>query len=188
MFNTYINIGGTSIDLIENDHLSEILAYEGCENLANYVEWLGFNKDPDLIVLSSMHHYYYDVEEMKNVKTVVNLKQLNQIKHVRDFLHSVFRILPLKCNFIGCFTDNTKKNGLGSLIDSSDSEAVENGIISRNPFLNMIYSMMDSRTYKSMSRKSVRLLLEDHGLKVLDITEFDDLTYFCAQKVRTNNN
>jgi hypothetical protein len=187
-FNTYINLGGTSIDLVENNPLSEILANEGNENFVNYVSWLGLDKDPDLVVLSSMHHYFYGAEEMKKVKTVVNLKELNQIKHLRDFLHSIFSALPSKCNFIGCFTDNSKQNNLGLNLNSSDYEAIENGIVSRNPFLNMIYNIMDSRTYKTMSRKSVRISLEDHGFKVIDMTELNGLTFFFAQKVRTTRN
>ena len=38
-------------------------------------------------------------------------------------------------------------------------------------FLNMIYNMIDSKTNKYMSERSVSLLLEDHGFKVLDMTE-----------------
>jgi len=188
IFNTYINLDGTAIDLVENKPFYEILTNEGTENFVKYLSWLGLEKDPDLVVLSSIHHYFYSAEEMKKVKTVVNLKELNQIKHLRDFLHSIFSALPSKCNLIGCFTDNSKQNNLGLNLNSSDFKAIENGIGSRNPFLNMIYNIMDSRTYKTMSRKSVRISLEDHGFKVIDMTELNSLTLFFAQKVKTTSN
>jgi hypothetical protein len=44
--------------------------------------------------------------------------------------------------------------------------------------------MIDSKTYKYMSEKGVSLLLRDHGFNVLDMTEYNGLTYFLAQKVR----
>lgn len=192
--NTFIDLGGTPLSLVKNNPVFEILTAEGCENFVTYIEWLGLAKDRNLVVLSSMHHYYYDAEEMRNVKTVINLKELNQIKQINSFLHSIFHILPPKSNFIGCFVDNKKQNGFVLRNNSSDyqskrnSEAIENGIISRIPFLNMIYSMMDSRTNKYLSGTNVTLMLEDHGFKVLDMTELNGLTYFCAQRLRTADN
>jgi len=192
--NTLFELTDTSIGLAENNPVFEILTAEGCENFVNYIEWLGLAKDPNLVVLSSQHHYYYDAEEMKNVKTVINLKELNQIKQINSFLHSIFHILPQKSNFIGCFVDNKKINGYvirnnsSSYHNKRSFDAIENGIVSRIPFLNMLYSFMDSRTNKYMSGTSVSLLLEDHGFKVLDMTELNGLTYFCAQRLRTADN
>jgi hypothetical protein len=131
---------------------------------------------------------------MKNVKTVVNLKELNKFKEIKGFLHSIFHILPAKSNFIGCFIDNEKQN-IFALRDSSsehdlkrNSDDVENGIVSRIPFLNMIYSMMDSRTNRFLSRANVTLLLQNHGFKVINMTEINGLTYFRAQTLRTTEN
>jgi hypothetical protein len=188
--NTLINLGGTSIDLVRNSPGFEILSAEAAENFMDYVEMLGLAKDPNLVVLSSLRHYYYDAEEMINVNTVVNLKELNQIKQIKDFFHSIFHILPANCNFIGCFVDNKKQSSFILGNSPSDdhykrnSDAIENGIASRSPFLNMIYSMIDSKTNKYMSERSVSILLEDHGFRVLDMTELNGLTYFLAQRTR----
>jgi len=188
--NSLVNMGSTAVDLVKNNPGFEILTAENCENFTNYVELLGLTSDPNLVVLSSLHHYYYDAEEMTNVKTVINLKELNQIKQIKDFLHSIFHILPPDCNFVGCFVDNKKQNGFVLSNGPSDfhykrnSDAIENGIASSSPFLNMIYSMIDSKTNKYMSERSVSLLLEDNGFKVLNMTELNGLTYFLAQKTR----
>jgi len=155
---------------------------------------LGLDRDTNLVVLSSSHHYYYDAEEMINVKTVINLKELNQIKQIKDFLHLIFHILPPKCNFVGCFINNKKQNSFGLNTNQSDfyykrnSDAIEHGIASSSPFLNKIYNMIDSKTNKYMSKRSVSLLLGENGFKVLDMTEMDGLTYFCAQSLRTADN
>jgi hypothetical protein len=42
--------------------------------------------------------------------------------------------------------------------------------------------MLDSRTDKYLKGVNITLLLEDLGFKVLDMTELNGLTYFCAQK------
>jgi hypothetical protein len=180
-------------DFTGNSPVSEICAFEGCKNLYNYLEWLDLAKDPDLVVLSSMHHYYYDAEEMKNVKTVVNLKELNQIKEVKSFIHSIFHILPPKSYFVGYFVDNKKKNGYASgnkMIrgQSKDiSEAIENGIASRIPFFNIIFNIMDNRTKRYLSRNNVTILLEGLGFKILDLTELFGTTYFCTQRLGSAN-
>ena len=192
--NTLVSLGGTSIDLVERNPVLNILTNEDCENFAKYIEKLGLTKDTNMVVLSSLHHYYYDAEEMTNVKTVINLKELNQIKQLKGFLHSIFHILPPSCNFIGCFVNNKKQNGFVLSTSPSDSyykknsDAIENGIVSSSPFLNMIYNMIDSKTNKYMSERSVSLVLGEHGFKVLDMTEMDGLTYFCAQSFRTADN
>jgi hypothetical protein len=131
---------------------------------------------------------------MINVSTVINLKELNQIKQLKDLLHSIYHILTPNCNFIGCFVNNKKQNGFvlntnpGDFYYKRNSNAIENGIASSSPLLNMIYNMIDSKTNKYMSEKSVSFLLEEHGFKVVDMTEIDGLTYFCAQSLRTADN
>jgi hypothetical protein len=178
---------------VENDSL-RILNSEGHESFVNYIEWLGLGKDPDMLVLSSLHHYYYDAEEMKHVRTVINVKELNQIKNIEDFIYSINHILSPKSYFLGCFTDNKKTNGylLSGGITANNSrkrsEAVENGIVSRIPFLNMMFSIMDSKTNSFLSKRSVRTLLEDHGFKVVDITDLNNRTFFCAQKIDSSGN
>lgn len=188
-FNTYINSGQSLDRSFNNVPALKILTSEGSDNFINYIKWLGINKDSNPVVLSSQHHYYYDAEEMKNVDTVINLKELNQIKQISSFLHSIFHNLHHNCNFVGCFVDNNKTNGyeLKNSLSNYDKKKrfddIENGIISRNPFLNMLFSIMDLRTNKYMSKRIVSKLLNDHGFKVLDMTELNGLTYFCAQRL-----
>jgi hypothetical protein len=167
---------------------------EDCEHFTNYIEKLGLISDPNIVLLSSQHHYYYDAEEMNNVRIVVNLKELNQIRQIKEFLHSIFHILPPKCNFIGCFVNNKKRNGFALNTNPSDFnykrnfDAIENGIVSSNPFLNMIYNIIDSKTNKYLSERNVSELLGENGFKVIDMTEVNGLTYFCAQSIRTSDN
>jgi hypothetical protein len=189
-FKNYINHNGKTVEAKETSPVFEKLAVEGGEDFYNYIEWLGLTKDSDMLVLSSMHHYYYDAEELKNIKTVVNLKPLNSIKDIKSFFHTIYNILPHKVNFIGCFINSS--NNYGNLLNSrlsysrnSDGvDPVENGISSSIPLLNLMFSFMDFRTSRNMTKRSVRQLLEEYGLRVLDITEINGLTYFHSQQIR----
>ncbi len=178
-------------DLTEKKSNLEIIALEGSEDFVNYIEWLGFANDPNLVVISSMHHYFYDTEEMKSVRTVVSLIELNQIKQVAGFINSIFDLISQKSYFIGCFVDNRAKNRYSlrnnPTSDNSlrKSEAVENGISSRIPFFNMLYNLLDSKINKYLSRSEVTQMLSDRGFKVLDMTELNGITYFCAQRLFT---
>lgn len=189
--NKFIFKDVTSNVSVKNRPVFEILATEGDKNFVNYIEWLGFANDPNMIALSSMHHYYYDVDDLKGIKTVVNVTPLNQIKQIINFFHSISHLLPQKSYFIGCFVDISKQNVFSSKNNITlhqshgNIDPYENGIVSRIPFLNMMYSLMDSKINKYLSRRDITKLLEDHGFKNLDMTELDAMIYFCAQKVRT---
>jgi hypothetical protein len=141
------------------------------------------------MVLPFANHYYYEPKDLKNIKILVNLKQLNDIKNIRDFLRNVSAVLPLKSYFIGTFFNNKDKNIFLSDPHKQDTassghfDLVENGISLRVPFLNFLYRLIDFRIERYMTIKSVSLHLEEVSLKVLNVTDIKGLTYFCAQKV-----
>jgi hypothetical protein len=188
---TFVSLNRELDELNEDTSVSEILTSEGCEYFSDYIKELGLANDPNLVVLSSMHHYYYDAEEMKNVKTIISIKLLNQEKEIKSFLHSIFSILPKSSNYIGCFIDNNKVNGYELRNNSSSSQNkygsyyLENGIVSQIPFINMIYSFMDLKTNKFISANSVSTLLGDHGFKVISMKERIGITYFHSRKMGT---
>jgi hypothetical protein len=184
--------GRVTYDGNESKPVLEKLVAEGCETFFKYFELLGLANDPNFIVLPSAHHYYYDAEDMREVKTVVNMKHLNHIKDIKDFLHSINHILSHQSFFIGTFIDRKYQNGFFSSSTMNQPQTdgkvdpVENGIESRIPFLNMMYNIMDSKTNRYMSRNAVKLLLGDAGFKVIDMTELNGLTFFCIQKVKSS--
>ena len=179
----------SSTELVVASEAVDKLISEGGEGFYNYVNRIGLANDSNLIVLSSQHKYYYDSEEIDKVRTVINLKELNLIKQISSLLHSHLRFLPLRCNFVGCFVNNEKTDRYALRKSSCYNEKIKNndkvelGIISRFPFLNMLYSIMDSRTNKYMSEGLVTSMLSVHGFKVIDMTELNGLTYFHSQKV-----
>jgi len=160
---------GVSMDDNQNNPVFENLLAEGGENFYHYINWLGFGKDPNLMILSSIHHYYYDFNDLKGIKTLINLKKLNEINHIDTFLGNVFRVLPSKANFIGCFKDNKIRGGIGAPFYQSFK------------LLNNLINVINSRTDKFMTRKDVIKLLEAHDFRIVDMTEISNITFFCAE-------
>jgi hypothetical protein len=160
---------GVYMDDNQNNPVFENLLAEGGENFYHYINWLGLGKDPNLMVLSSIHHYYYDFNDLKGIKTLINLKKLNEINHIDTFLSNVFRVLPSKANFVGCFKDNKIRGGIGAPFYQSFK------------LLNGLINMINSRTDKFMTRKDVIKLLEAHDFRIVDMTEISNITFFCAE-------
>ena len=185
-----INQALSSMELVIANEAVDSLITEGGHDFYNYVNRIGLAKDTGLIVLSSQHSYFYDNDEMSKAKTVINLTELNQIKEIKILLQSYLQFMPRNCNFVGCFVNNKKFGSYGLRNNSSfsrntkTSEAVELGIVSRNPFINMLYSKMDLRTNTYLSEKRVTGMLGVYGFKVLDMQELNGLTFFHSQKIK----
>jgi hypothetical protein len=141
------------------------LISEGDENLLYYIQWQGLADDANLLVLSSKSHYYYDSEELKDVTTLINLKKLNLIKNLDEFLNTLCRGLSPKTNFIGCFSDRKSQKGFR--------------MTSR--IFNKIVNFLDSKTEIEFDSKEISKLLESVGFKVKNMTEINGLTYFLTQ-------
>jgi len=170
------------------NHLLSELNSEVRRDLITYLEGMGLDDEPAILVIPSSRHYFYDAEDIKGVKTIVNLKQLNYVKEIRDFLHKIAELLPRESSFVGCFIDNKSQNGFSDKYSnlpkdlSEKAEAYENGIESRIPFINRMYSFIDLKTNRYLTRKTVSNLLEECSLQLIGMTELNGLTYFHTRK------
>lgn len=152
------------------------LIAEGGLNFLRYLKSLGMSRENNLVILSSKHHYYYDANDLKSVRILINLKKMNLIKYLDLFLNTLVRILPQNASFIGCFSDSStlKRNGF-SLYHPS-----------------MLYSrfinFLDSRTDNILNKNEITELLERNGFKTIDMKEMNGLTYFhCKMSGSTLN-
>jgi hypothetical protein len=148
----------------KNPVIDNLIA-EGGENFFHYLNWLGLANEPNMLVLSSRHNYYYDRNDLKGVTTIINLKKLNLIRHLDSFLHIVYNVLSPKTNFIGCFSDKRTQKRIK--------------LPSRMSKRRINY--LDSKIEIETDKIDVSRLLESHGFKVIDMTEINGLTYFRSQ-------
>jgi len=138
----------------------------------NYLKDLGLSRENNLVVLSSRHHYFYDENEMKNVRTLINLRKLNLIKYLDEFLFTLVQVLPPDTKFLGCF---------------SDSRASENNDVSLFHPIRLLKQKVNRLEFlgeKTMNKNKVAEILESYGFKIINMTEMNGLTYFCSQNVR----
>jgi hypothetical protein len=169
-------------------HLFNELDLEVRQNLIDYLDRMGLVRESGMLVIPSSRHYFYDAEDMKGIRTVITLRQLNYIREIRDFLRQITGLLPVKSDFIGCFVDNRAQSGAADRVGnlpgqlSDQTEAYENGIESRIPFINRMYSIIDFRTNRYLTRRAVANLLKETGLELVGMTEINGLTYFHARK------
>ena len=151
---------------IINNPVIEKLIAEGGEMFFHYLTWLGIVNEPDIMVISSRHHYY-DHNDFKNLTTLVNQKKLNVIKHLDSFLNVICSVLSPNTNFIGCFTDKRVPKKIE---------------LPYSVYKRRIY-FSESGSYIEIDKLDVSGLLESHGFEVMDMTEINRLTYFSARKI-----
>jgi len=148
-----------------------MIAEDG-ETFFHYLKDLGLSRENNLVVLSSRHHYFYDEVEMKNVRTLINLRKLNLIKYLDEFLFTLVQVLPPDTKFLGCFSDcNTSGNNGASLFHPIR-------------LLKQKLNKLDSIRERTMNKNKVSEILESYGFKIINMTEMNGLTYFCSQNVR----
>jgi hypothetical protein len=154
-----------------NSDFNEIrkgLTAEVGKNFFSYLKNFNLSNDPHLLILPPNNHYYFDKKELRSVRTIINLKNLNAIKDLDTFLSTLTQILPPTVNFLGYFSYNKiTLKGEGLLL----------GLSAR------LNNLLDSRTDHNMNKKELSDRLQKFGFKIIDMTELDGLTYFYSQKV-----
>lgn len=148
-----------------------MIAEDG-DNFFRYLKDLGLSRENNLVVLSSRHHYFYDENELKNVRTLINLRKLNLIKYLDEFLYTLVQVLPPDTKFLGCFSD------------FEVSEKSETSFLRPIKSLGHKISKLYSGNEKILNRNRVSEILESFGFKIIDMTDMNGLTYFCAQNLR----
>jgi hypothetical protein len=136
------------------------------ENFMNYLSWHGLANEDKLLILSEKLHYYYDYEELKEVTTLISLKKLNLVKHLDAFLQSIYGGLSPKASFIGCFADRKTEKSLTAR------------------FYKRFINFIDAKIDTEIDGRNISKLFEAHGLKIVDMTEINGLTYFRTQNLK----
>lgn len=159
---------------IGDDHgfnsLSNRLTAEGGKNIFLYLKSFNLLDKPDLLILSPTSHYYYEENDFRNVRTIVNLIKLNTISNLDTFFTTLVRVLPANVNFVGCFSGTKPFMGNGFLSDLSAR----------------VNNLLDLRTDRLMDRKDVSRLMGRYGFRVIDMTEMNGLIYFYSQRISQN--
>jgi hypothetical protein len=141
------------------------LTAEGGVTFFQYLKSFNLFSEPELLILSPNIHFYYDENDLKDVKTFILLRKLNLIKDLDTFLDTLAQILPANVNFVGCFSDNKTLKWDGFVTSLS----------------NKITNILDSKTDHLLDKGDVSELLKKHGFSILDMTEMNDLILFYSK-------
>ena len=144
---------------------------EGGQDFYSYLSWIGLSGEPGIMVLSSLQHYYYDLSDLKSIGILVNMKKLNQVTHLESFLHTLFRLLPCKSHFVGCFCRTKEEIG-----KSFRQKPVK--------FFHDLLAGNKCGNGRTLTKESISKLLENNGFILNDLTDINGMTYFWAQNNR----
>jgi hypothetical protein len=143
------------------------LTAEGGVTFFQYLKKFNLFREPELLILSPNIHFYYDENDLKEVKTFILLRKLNLIKDLDTFVKTLSLMLPPDVNFVGCFSDNKtlKWDGFVSNISSK------------------ITNILDFKTDNILDKEDVSQLLEKYKFKLINMTEMNDLILFYSKTV-----
>jgi hypothetical protein len=148
--------------------VEERLAAEDNGNFVDYLECLEMLNDQKIVVLPVRHHYFYDMEDFRDITVIVNLKRLNLIKDLDLFLENIFNIMQPETELIGCFNDK-KANTRISL---------------RSRVYRKMINFLDSRIDMDLDKKDLTRKFLAKGFSVIDMTEINGLTYFRIRNIK----
>jgi len=160
--------------------LFDNLASEGCADFYNYIDWLDLSAIKETIIIPRQNHFYFTEEDFDGIETVVNLKCLNKVEGLGDFLSTLYEQIPENCYLTACFQESDKINSEEP--DYRKYLNVTNGSSTKSWFSLSLGRLFNSDIFNVLSRQSVSAILREVGFTVLDMTELNGRTYFCAQK------
>lgn len=148
------------------NEISSGLTVEDGRNFFHYLKSFNLTKDPDLLILPPNNHYYFDENELRNVRTLINLKNLNLIKELDTFLFTLIRLLPADANFLGYFSYSKF---------SFSGESLFTGLSTR------LTNFLDFRTDHNLDARKLTERFDKYGFRMIDMTEMNGLTFFYSK-------
>jgi hypothetical protein len=145
------------------------LTVEDARNFFHYLKKFDLANDRDLLILPPNNHYYFDEKELRDVRTLINLKNLNLIKELDTFLYTLIRLLPHDANFLGYFS-------YSKITLSGDN--LFSGLTTR------LTNFLDFKTDHNLDEKEFTRRMYKYGFRLLDLTEMNGLTYFYSKKFK----
>jgi hypothetical protein len=130
----------------------------------------------------------FGTDELKSVKTLVNLRLLNHINYAGYFLESMNKILPIGGNFVGCFVDKANVKKVQGLKKSAKNNSmllmnfIENSDkISFFP-INWFRDFFGKRKL-FLTSEEIKAMLIKNGFHVSNMTVINGITYFISDKI-----
>jgi len=140
------------------------------EDFLNYLTCLGLVGESKILVLSMSRHYSFDYNDLKDLRVLVMLKKLERIRHLESFIQIVYRVLPPKGYFIGCFSISKTPEDIGFPLNYTSTN------------LNKFIDHFESKAYPHLYKNNLSRIFQSYGFKIFNMTEINKQGYFATQK------
>lgn len=160
----------------------------GHGDMYDYLDNLNLNTIGKSIVLISSNHYFFKKEDLRDIKMVVDIKNLARKRNIESYLSTINSNIPDGCYFTGCFeTPTSKFSGNPDyhkyLFENNDDE--EKNRNESNNLLGIIDKLINKLKI-SLSQNLTKADAEESfmqtGFNVIDMTEINGRIYFSAIK------
>lgn len=121
------------------------------------------------LLFVSKKFYYYNEQDLKNIKTVIFIQKFNDIKHLDDMIENLYKILKNYNIICGRFVD---------------SRADKVNLPTYQKLFNMFSDFLSIKPNKSLSSKQLTAYFNAYNFKIVDMTEINNITYFYAKKIK----
>lgn len=139
------------------------------QDFPDYLTGLGLLGESEMLVLSMRQHWYFDYNDLRNLKILVILKKLDLIKHAESLLQTIFRVLKPEAYFIGCFTSDLSSEGKHLISYRSHS------------IYHIVDNFLEPKASHHFNKKYFPEIIEAQGFKIVDMTEIKGQVYFTSQ-------
>lgn len=175
-----------SLTEVEKDLLNEVGA-----DVLDYYKGYPFLFNGQVIYLSTIRHYIYDAAALFELNTIINLRLINGVAHLRYFLYNINRTLPLKGYYLGCYENRTsQKQRLLSIKPALYGKLsfflffFFHNLLPRIPILRFVYLFLYRGGMKCVSKEDLTWLLKRNGFTLTDSKVIRGKSYFIAQKTK----
>ena len=107
IFNTY----QTNIEVKVKERISsrersnwlvDTISKEVGSNVCNYINEHFDLSQINSILYASPNQYNYELLDFDNIRAIINLRKINHIRNINDFLSSINKLLPDAGIYVGC--------------------------------------------------------------------------------------
>jgi len=159
------------IDLETDQSEMHLLLRNGSKDFYNYLSRLNMMQHSNsILVLPDKQHFYYDITEIQQFDTIINIKKLNYIKKLDHFIYSLYCVVKKDSYFCGCFMNNKTPMNI-----SGNHKWMK--------FVRALLLIFDSIMARLLSEKDIYALFKAHDFEIVDMKEIHGVTYFYAKKV-----
>jgi hypothetical protein len=174
------------LTMVEKELLEEVN-----EVVVDYFKSIPFVMDQKVLYLSTIRHYIFDSATLYDVKTVLNLRLINQIAHINYFLYNTNRMLPMKGFYLGCFESRVQQKNRIKSVKTFSLGSITYLIFSffhrflpKIPLIRSFYLFVTGGSLKCLTENDLANLLSKNGFSITHSSSIHGKTYFAAQKIK----